>query len=223
MPCIIGNFQWHDGIHSLIGYGGAHGISYVHTVHHGIYISGLVMGRASGPGMAVKNRTCDGLRRAAAHPLKFRWSGPGRDPSSQNLMGRAGSRLMTCGLCMGRSARPMRRPTCFDGPTQTAAHAISCTTATITTSTVPMRPPTFSDGPAWAVAHEMWYTTATTSLLVVALYLIERTCCSSVYFISIRCTSTGIGAAAACCCCCCCGRCRSTRRWWSTGSHPTES
>ena len=26
-----------------------------------------------------------------------------------------------------------------------------------------------------------------------------------------------------CCYCCCCGRCSSTRRWWPTGSHPTES
>ena len=25
------------------------------------------------------------------------------------------------------------------------------------------------------------------------------------------------------CSCCCCGRCNSTRRWWPTGSHPTES
>ena len=82
---------------------GGHGISYVHTVHHGI-----VMGHASGPGLTVKNRNGDGLGRVAAHPLKFGWAGPGRDPSSPDLMDRAGPRLMRRGLCMGRSARPIR-------------------------------------------------------------------------------------------------------------------
>ena len=72
---------------------------------------------------------------------------------------------MICGLYMGRSARPIRRLMCFDGPARTAAHEIWCTTAT-TTSTVPMRSPTCSDGPARAVAHEMWYTfDATTTFL----------------------------------------------------------
>ena len=52
---------------------------------------------------------------------------------------------------------------CFDGPARTAAHEISCTTATTTMSTVPMRPPTCFDGPAWAAAHEMWSTTATST------------------------------------------------------------
>ena len=78
-------------------------------------------------------------------------------------MGRAGSRPMRCGLYMGRSARLMRRPMCFDGPARTAAHEVWCTVATTTTSTVPMRPPTCFDGPARTVAHEMWCTTATTT------------------------------------------------------------
>ena len=42
-------------------------------------------------------------------------------------MGRVGQRPMTCGLYMGRSARPMRRPMWFDGPARTAAHEMMCT------------------------------------------------------------------------------------------------
>ena len=73
-------------------------------------------------------------------------------------MGRTGQRPMRCGLFVGRSARPMKRPMCFDGPARTAAHKMRCTTVTTTTtSTVPMRSPTCFDGPAWVVAHEMWY------------------------------------------------------------------
>ena len=83
-------------------------------------------------------------------------------------MGRARPRPMRCGLYMGRSARPMRRLMCFDGPARTAAHEIWCTTAT-TTSTVPMRSPTCFDGPARAVAHEMWCITATTTIVWVWL------------------------------------------------------
>ena len=33
---------------------------------------------------------CHGLVRAAAHPLKTRWARPGRGPSNQTLVGRAG-------------------------------------------------------------------------------------------------------------------------------------
>ena len=62
-----------------------------------------------------------------------------------------------------------------------------------------------------------WETTAKISLLVLlALSLLTRGCCSSVY-----CSSTGC-CSSTCCCCCCCGRCSCTR-WWSTRSHPTES
>ena len=64
-----------------------------------------------------------------------------------------------------------------------------------------------------------WEAAAKISLLVLALSLLDRGCCSSVY-----CSSTGCcSSTCCCCCCCCCGRCSSTRRWWSTGSHPTES
>ena len=85
-------------------------------------------------------------------------------------MGRVGSWSMRCGLYMGRSARPMRRPICFDGPARTATYDMWCTTATTTTtSTVPMRPPTFVDGPVRAVAHEMWCTAATTTSFWVCL------------------------------------------------------
>ena len=63
-----------------------------------------------------------------------------------------------------------------------------------------------------------WEAAAKTSLLVLALSLLDRRCCSSVY-----CSSTGCFSSTCCCCCCCCGRCSSTRRWWSTGSHPTRS
>ena len=81
-----------------------------------------------------------------------RLSGPGRAPA------------MRCGLYMGRSARPMRRPVCFDGPARTAAHEMWCTTATTsTTSTAPMRPPACFYGPARAVVHELWCTTAATT------------------------------------------------------------
>ena len=122
------------------------------------YLAGFVMGRLSGPG------------RAAAHPLKKRWVGPGRGPCSRNWIGRSGPRTMRCWFYMGRSARPMRRPMCFDGPARTAAHEMWCTIATTTTtSTVSMRPPTCFDGPARAVAHEMWCTTATTTSFWVCL------------------------------------------------------
>ena len=70
-----------------------------------------------------------------------------------------GPRPMRCGLYMGCSARPMRRPIRFDGPARTSAHEMWCIIATInistTTSTVPMRSPTCFDGPARAVAYEM--------------------------------------------------------------------
>ena len=63
-----------------------------------------------------------------------------------------------------------------------------------------------------------WEAAAKIVLLVLALYLLDRGCCSSVY-----CSSTGCySSTCCCCCCCCCGRCSSTM-WWSTGSHPTES
>ena len=53
-----------------------------------------------------------------------------------------------------------------------------------------------------------WEAAAKISVLVLTLSLLDRGCCSST---------------CCCCCCCCCGRCSSTRRWWPTGSHPTES
>ena len=56
------------------------------------------------------------------------------------------------------------------------------------------------------------------SLLVLALYLLDRGYCISVY-----CSSTGSCSSTRCCCCCCCRRCSSTRNWWPTISHPTES
>ena len=78
------------------------------------------------------------------------------------------------------------------------------------------------------VAAVAWEASAKISLLVLlALSLLDRRCCSSVY-----CSSTGTGCCSStgccsrtcgCCCCCCCGRCSSRRGWWSTGSHPTES
>ena len=72
-------------------------------------------------------------------------------------------------------------------------------------------------GTAAAVA---WEAAPKVSLLVLAVSLLDRGCCTSVY-----CSSTGYGISTCCCCscCCCCGRCSSTRRWWSTGSHRTES
>ena len=97
----------------------------------------------------------------------------GRVPSSRNVMGRAGPQRIRRGTYMGRSARPMRRLMCFDGPARTAAHDM-CTTAintATTTSTVPMRPPTCFDGAARAVAHEMWCTTATVQLRVFSVCL----------------------------------------------------
>ena len=52
----------------------------------------------------------------------------------------------------------------------------------------------------------------------VALSLLGRGCYSSMY-----CSGTGCCGSTCCyCCCCCCGRCSSTSRWWSTGSHPIE-
>ena len=90
-----------------------------------------------GPGRAgsgCENVKCGGVRRAAAHPLKFRWAGLGRGP---------------CRLCMGRSARPIRWPMYFAGPGRAAPHEMWCATATTTTttmSTLPMRPPTCLTG-----------------------------------------------------------------------------
>ena len=88
-------------------------------------------------------------------------------------MGRAGPRPMRCGLYMGRSVRPIKRPMCFDGAARTAAHEMWCTTATTTTttSTVTMGPPMCFDGAARAVAHEMWCTTATVQLRVFSVCL----------------------------------------------------
>ena len=80
-------------------------------------------------------------------------------------MGRGGLRPMRCGLCMDRSARPMRRPMYFLTG-RTAAHEMWCTTATTTTtSTVPIKSPTCFDGLTRAVVHEMWCTTAKTTFL----------------------------------------------------------
>ena len=70
-----------------------------------------------------------------------------------------------------------------------------------------------------AAAAIVWEPAAKISLLVLALSLLDRGCCSSVYCSSTRCC----GSTCCRCCCCFCGRCSSTRRWWSTGSHPTES
>ena len=50
-----------------------------------------------------------------------------------------------------------------------------------------------------------WKAAANISLLVRASTLLDEGCCSS------------------CCYCCCYGRFSNTRRWWSTGSPPTES
>ena len=64
-----------------------------------------------------------------------------------------------------------------------------------------------------------WEAGAKISLLVLALSLIGRGCCCSVNR-----SSTGCCSSTCCCCCWCfCVRCSSTRRWWSAGSHPTES
>ena len=50
-----------------------------------------------------------------------------------------------------------------------------------------------------------WEAAAKISLLILALSLLDRGCCSSAH-----CSSTGCYSS-------------STRRWWPTGSHPTES
>ena len=64
---------------------------------------------------------------------------------------------MRCGLNMGRSALPMRRPTCYEGPARAAAHHMSCTTATTnTTFILPMRQSTGFHAPARVAAHGMW-------------------------------------------------------------------
>ena len=71
---------------------------------------------------------------------------------------------MRCELYIGRSAGPMRRAMCFDGPARTTAHEMwYITAAAAMTSTVLMRPLTCFHGPALAVAHDMWFTTATTT------------------------------------------------------------
>ena len=74
-------------------------------------------------------------------------------------------------------------------------------------------------GTAGAVA---WEAAAKISLLVLALSLLDRGCCSSVY-----CSSTGCCSSTCCCCsCCCCGRAAARggggpqeairpSRWWS--------
>ena len=61
-----------------------------------------------------------------------------------------------------------------------------------------------------------WEAAVKISLLVLALSLLDRGCCKSLYFSSTGCCSSTY-------CCCCCGRCSSMRRSWSIGSHPTES
>ena len=75
-------------------------------------------------------------------------------------MGRAGPRPMRCGLYMGRSAEPMRRPTSFHRPARAAAHEMWCTAVAaiicaMTKSTLPMRWPTRFGGSARAAAHHM--------------------------------------------------------------------
>ena len=66
---------------------------------------------------------------------------------------------MKCWLYSGRSAQPIRRPTCFHGPARATAHDRWCTDATtMTTSTRPMRRPTLFRRPARATAHDMWCT-----------------------------------------------------------------
>ena len=54
-------------------------------------------------------------------------------------------------------------------------------------------------------AAVVWEAAVKISLLVLALSLLDRGCCSSAH-----CSSTGCYSS-------------STRRWWPTGSHPTES
>ena len=82
-------------------------------------------------------------------------------------MGGAGPRPMRCGLYMGRSAQPMRRPTSFHRSARAAAHEMWCTAvpATIcamTESTLPMRWPTRFCGLARAAAHHMLCAVSTT-------------------------------------------------------------
>ena len=73
-----------------------------------------------------------------------------------------------------------------------------------------------------AAAAVAWEPAAKTSLLVLALSLLDKGCCSSVYCSSTGCCSN----TCCCCCCCCCGRCSSRggggpletirpSRWWS--------
>ena len=113
-----------------------------------------VMGRAGPRPITRIFSKCDGTGRAAA-PGQV---GPGM---YENVMGRAGPRPMICGLYMGRSALPVRRLTCFDGPARAAAHIIRCTMATTnTTSTLPVRRPDVFYGQARAAAHDMWGTAA---------------------------------------------------------------
>ena len=61
-------------------------------------------------------------------------------------------------------------------------------------------------------AAVVWEAAVKISLLVLALSLLDRGCCSGVC-----CGSTGCcSGTCCCCCCCCCRRCSSTRRWWPT-------
>ena len=110
------------------------------------------MGPAGPPGRAVKIRKCVVL--VGPRPILSKFDGP----SSRNLMGRAGPRPMRCGLCMGRTARPMRRPMCLTG--RPGSLPVRCGVLLL----LLLRPPC-----PWgrqcvlarAVAHEMWCTTAT--------------------------------------------------------------
>ena len=73
---------------------------------------------------------------------------------------------------MGRSALPMRRPTCLHGPVRVAAHEMWCTIATTTTATsiLPIRRPTCFHRPARVAAHEMWCTTVLHTKVLLQYY-----------------------------------------------------
>ena len=63
-----------------------------------------------------------------------------------------------------------------------------------------------------------WEAAAKISLLVLALFLLDRGCCSSAH-----CSNTVCCSSTCCCCCCCCGRCSSTwRRWPQEAIRPSR-
>ena len=110
-----------------------------------------------------------------------RWEncrGPGRAKSFEKLTGGAGPRHMRCRLFKGRSAQPMRWPTCFQGSAGATAHDKRRTDATtMTTSTRPMRRPMHFHGPARATDQDMWCTEIQNDsfLCFCILHLAERT------------------------------------------------